>query len=161
LNASTAYKMNNNLAFRLALESDLPAIVEMLADDHLGSTREKFESPLPEAYTKAFENISKDHNQELTVAEINGEVVGTFQLSYIYGLSLQGALRMQVEAVRVSSKYRGEGLGTKFFEYIIKRAKEKGCRVIQLASNKQRPDAIRFYEKLGFTASHEGMKLSL
>lgn len=147
--------------FRLASENDLPAIVEMLADDHLGSTREKFESPLPEEYTTAFENIQKDHNQELTVAELNGEVVGTFQLSYVYGLSLQGALRMQVEAVRVHSKYRGHGLGTKFFEYIISRAKEKGCKVIQLASNKQRPDAIRFYEKLGFEASHEGMKLSV
>jgi GNAT superfamily N-acetyltransferase len=151
----------NNLTYRLALEKDLPAIVEMLADDHLGSTREIYSDPLPESYIKAFENIQQDKNQELTVAEINGEIVGTFQLSYIYGLSLQGALRMQVEAVRVSSKYRGKGLGTKFFEYIIKRAKEKGCKMIQLSSNKQRPDAIRFYEKLGFKASHEGMKLSL
>jgi GNAT superfamily N-acetyltransferase len=153
--------LSGEVTFRIALESDLPAIVEMLADDHLGSAREKFELPLPEAYTKAFENISKDHNQELTVAEMKGEVCGTFQLSYIYGLSLQGALRMQVEAVRVSSKYRGHGLGTKFFEYIINRAKEKGHKVVQLTSNKQRPDAIRFYETLGFAATHEGMKMSL
>ncbi len=153
--------MSGEVTFRIALESDLSAIVEMLADDQLGSTREKFELPLPLAYTTAFENISKDHNQELTVAEMNGEVCGTFQLSYIYGLSLQGALRMQVESVRVSSKYRGQGLGSKFFEYIIKRAKVKGCKLIQLTSNKQRPDAIRFYEKLGFVPSHEGMKLNL
>lgn len=153
--------MNDNLTFRLATVNDLPAIIQMLADDHLGATREVYSDPLPEAYTTAFENITKDHNQELTVAELNGEICGTFQLSYLYGLSLQGALRVQVEAVRVDSKYRGKGLGTKFFEYIISRAKEKGCRMVQLSSNKQRPDAIRFYEKLGFKPSHEGMKLDL
>lgn len=153
--------MINELKFRLAKKDDLLDIVRMLSDDNLGATREKFEPILSDNYLKAFENISKDQNQELTIVEMNGEKVGTYQLTFIQYLTHQGGLRAQVEAVRTNSNYRGKGIGTKIFEYIIGRAKQKGCNMLQLTSDKQRPDAIRFYETLGFIATHEGMKLKI
>ena len=153
--------MNNELKFRLADKDDLIDIVRMLSDDNLGATREKFEPVLSHNYLKAFENISKDQNQELTIVEMNGEKVGTYQLTFIQYLTHQGGLRAQVEAVRTNSNYRGKGIGTKIFEYIIDRAKQKGCNMIQLTSDKQRPEAIKFYETIGFIATHEGMKLKL
>nr|WP_245558387.1 GNAT family N-acetyltransferase [Fulvivirga imtechensis] len=133
----------------------------MLSDDKLGSQRERFEEPLPECYTRAFEVISKDPHQELTVAEENGEIVGTFQLSFIQYLTYQGGIRAQIEAVRVKSSHRGKGYGHKIFEYAIDRAKEKGAHLVQLTTDKKRPDALEFYKALGFVASHEGMKLHL
>lgn len=149
------------LVFRLAKKEDLLAIIRMLADDSLGSSREKVGDEVPDKYIQAFERICADPNQELTIVEMNGEAVATFQLSFIPGLTYQGGIRAQVEAVRTHSNYRGQGIGTKVFAYIINRAKEKGCHMVQLTTDKQRPDAIRFYETLGFTASHEGMKLKL
>ena len=133
----------------------------MLADDALGSAREKIESTLPKVYVKAFEKIAADANQELTVVEMNGEIVATFHLTFIQYLTQQGGLRAQIEAVRTNSKYRGQGIGKQVFDYAINRAKDRGCHLIQLTSDKQRPDAIRFYESLGFGATHEGMKLIL
>ncbi|WP_332367842.1 GNAT family N-acetyltransferase [Spirosoma telluris] len=109
----------------------------------------------------AFHRISNDPNQELTVAEINGEIVGTFQVSFIQYLTHQGGLRAQIEAVRVHSAYRGTGIGTQLFSYAINRAKEKGCSMVQLTTDKKRPRAIQFYETLGFVATHEGMKCKL
>jgi GNAT superfamily N-acetyltransferase len=109
----------------------------------------------------AFENILNDKNQELTIVEMNGDKVATFQLSFIQYLTHQGGLRAQVEAVRTNSKFRGQGIGTKVFQYIIDRARNKGCTMVQLTSDKQRPDAIKFYESVGFVATHEGMKLKL
>jgi GNAT superfamily N-acetyltransferase len=153
--------MNNELHFRLAAIQDLAQIVHMLSDDMLGATREKYESILSDNYLTAFKKIVVDVNQELTVVEMNGEIVATFQLSFIQYLTHQGGLRAQVEAVRTSSSHRGQGIGTKVFEYIINRAKEKGCALVQLTTDKKRPEAIKFYETIGFTSTHEGMKMAI
>ncbi|HLR00326.1 MAG TPA: GNAT family N-acetyltransferase [Sphingobacterium sp.] len=153
--------MNNGLKFRLAIADDLIDIVSMLSDDNLGATREKLTPVLSENYSKAFENITNDPNQELTVVEMNGEKVGTYQLTFIQYLTHQGGLRAQIEAVRINSNYRGQGIGTKVFEYIIDRVRQKGCNILQLTSDKQRPNAIKFYEEIGFIPTHEGMKLKL
>lgn len=151
--------MEQELVYRLAKKEDLPTIIRMLADDNLGATREKVDDELSVAYIEAFDRISSDPYQELTIVEMNGEAVATFQLSFIQGLTYQGGLRAQVEAVRTHARYRGQGIGSKMFAYIINRAKERGCHMVQLTTDKQRPDAIRFYEALGFTATHEGMKM--
>ncbi|MBB5619437.1 GNAT superfamily N-acetyltransferase [Pedobacter cryoconitis] len=151
--------MSAELTFRLATKQDLPDILEMLADDTLGAEREN--NVLSDKYIEAFEKICNDPNQELTIAEINGDKVATFQLTFLQYLTYEGGLRAQIEAVRTSSEYRGQGIGTKVFDYAIHRAKEKGCHMVQLTSDKRRPDAIRFYEKIGFVSSHEGMKLKL
>jgi len=153
--------MNNELNFRLAKADDLIDIVRMLSDDTIGATREKFEPVLSESYAIAFENIINDPNQELTIVELNGEKVGTYQLTFIQYLTHQGGLRGQIEAVRINSAYRGQGLGTMVFEYIIDRARQKGCTMVQLTTDKQRPDAIKFYKTLGFVPSHEGMKYTI
>ena len=153
--------LSKNLIFRLATREDLDEIVQMLLDDTLGALREKHDATLSDSYVNAFEKIQNDPNQELTIVELNGEKVATFQLSFIQYLTYQGGLRAQIEAVRTKSTYRGQGIGTKVFEYAIKRAKEKGCHLIQLTTDKRRPDAIRFYESLGFVATHEGMKCKL
>jgi GNAT superfamily N-acetyltransferase len=153
--------MNNELQFRIAKAEDLVDIVRMLSDDTLGSTREKFEPVLSEKYHKAFERIDNDPNQELTIVEMDGEKVGTFQLTFIQYLTHQGGLRAQIEAVRTNSNYRGQGIGKKVFEYIIERARQKGCNMLQLTTDKQRPEAIKFYEAIGFIPTHEGMKLKL
>jgi ribosomal protein S18 acetylase RimI-like enzyme len=153
--------MNNELLFRLATEKDLPQIVRMLSDDILGATREKSEPVLSDNYLTAFKKIVADIHQELTVVEIDGALVATFQLSFIQYLTHQGSLRAQVEAVRTNSKHRGQGIGKKVFEYIINRAKEKGCAFVQLTTDKKRPEAIKFYEAIGFTSTHEGMKMAI
>lgn len=151
----------SNLKFRLATITDLEEIIRMLADDPLGSQREVLSDPLDPQYISAFEKIKADPNQELTVVELNGALVATFQLTFIQYLNFKGGIRAQIEAVRTNSRYRGQGIGTKVFEYAINRAKEKGCHVVQLTTDKTRKDAFRFYERLGFKASHEGMKLKL
>jgi len=153
--------MDNELKFRLATKDDLLDIVRMLADDTLGTIREKFEVTLSDNYLKAFDRIISDINQELTIVEMNGEKVATFQLTFIQYLTHQGGLRAQIEAVRTNSNYRGQGIGTKVFEYIIDRARQKDCNMLQLTSDKQRPEAIKFYEAIGFVPTHEGMKLKL
>lgn len=150
------------MKIRKATAEDVQSIVEMLADDDLGKKREDYRLPLPLSYRDAFQKISSDPNQELMVAEDdNGRVVGTLQLSFLQYLTYQGGIRAQIEAVRVRKDQRGTGLGSQLFEWAITKAKEKGAHVVQLTTDKQRPDAIRFYESLGFAASHEGMKLHL
>ena len=149
------------LDFKLAKLVNLPDIIALLADDELGALREEYKVPLPQKYHKAFNRITEDNNQELVVVFIADELVGTMQLSFIPYLTYQGGIRTQIEAVRIKSKYRGKGIGEKMFLYAIKRAKNRNAHVVQLTTDKQRPDAIRFYEKLGFKASHEGMKLHL
>ncbi|MCP9756856.1 GNAT family N-acetyltransferase [Lacihabitans sp. CCS-44] len=151
--------MSKELTFRRASQDDLIDIVRMLSDDTLGAERENFSEILSDNYLKAFEIINSDQNQELTIVEMNGEKVATFHLTFIQYLTHHGGLRAQIEAVRTNSKYRGQGIGRKVFEYAIKRAKEKGCILLQLTSDKKRPDALRFYETIGFVATHEGMKL--
>ena len=148
------------MLFRKAKLEDIPMIVEMLADDALGKTREQFQEPLPQVYIDAFQKINKDSNQELIVVENEkGNIIGTLQLSFLQYLTYQGGIRAQIEAVRIHKDFRGKGLGEQFFLWAIEHAKEKGAHVLQLTSDKKRPDAIRFYEKLGFEPSHEGMKL--
>lgn len=150
------------MKFRKVIRADVPAIVQMLANDKLGKLRENYKDPLPESYYEAFAKIEADTNQELIVAENEQhEVIGTLQLSFIQYLTYQGGIRAQIEAVRIREDQRGEGIGQQMFAWAIQRAKERGAHVLQLTTDKQRPDAIRFYEKLGFKATHEGMKLGL
>ncbi|MGD9629108.1 MAG: N-acetyltransferase family protein [Pyrinomonadaceae bacterium] len=146
---------------REAKLSDLVKIVRMLADDFLGSQRELYEDPLPDSYLKAFREIDADPNNELIIAELDGEVVGTLQLTYTPSISFQGGKRCTVESVRVDEKYRGQGIGREMMLWAIERAKEKGCVSMQLTTNNDRIDAHRFYENLGFSKSHVGMKLKL
>ncbi len=146
--------------FRKATEQDVPAIIEMIANDKLGAQRENFQDPLPSEYIKAFKNITADPNQELMVVENEDqEVIGTLQLSFIQYLTYQGGIRAQIEAVRIKDNYRGQGIGKQLFEWAISRANERNAHVLQLTTDKQRPEAIKFYEDLGFKASHEGMKM--
>lgn len=150
------------MIIRKAENKDVFSIVEMLANDTLGQLREDFQNPLPKKYYNAFENIATDANQELVVMENqSGQVIGTLQLSFIQYLTYQGGIRAQIEAVRVHKDFRSKGTGQQLFEWAIARAKEKGAHVVQLTTDKKRPDALKFYEKLGFRASHEGMKLHL
>jgi len=136
-------------------------IVRMLADDFLGQQREAPAHPLPESYMLAFSEIEADQNNELIVAEIDGDVVGTMQLTFTPSLSYQGGRRCTVESVRVDGRLRGKGIGREMMLWAIERAKEKGCVSMQLATHKDRTDAHRFYESLGFSKSHIGMKLKL
>lgn len=149
------------LTYRLATEADLVTIVHLLADDPLGERREAFTLPLPTAYVRAFRAIVGDEHQELTVVETEGDLVATFQLSFIQYLTYQGGIRAQIEAVRVKHSYRGKGIGTKVLQYAIQRAHSRGAHLLQLTTDKQRPEAKRFYESLGFVPSHEGLKLHL
>lgn len=163
-----------NLIFRQAQLEDLSEIVRMLADDFLGATREKYEDPLPESYVKAFEEINVSETNELivvlsepgapSVAATGSNsltVVGTMQLTFIPGISMQGAKRLLIEAVRVDAGYRGRGIGKKMMEWAIERARAEDCLTVQLTTNAERKDAHRFYENLGFKGSHLGMKLTL
>ncbi len=146
------------MIFRKATEHDVPAIVALLANDALGSKREVNSAPLPQSYYQAFQSIDGDPNQELIVVE-DGDLIGTLQLTFIPYLTYQGGIRAQVEAVRIHKSRRGKGLGQEMIRWAIQRAKDHGAHVIQLTTDKQRPDAVSFYEKLGFKATHEGMKL--
>jgi len=148
------------MKFRKASINDVPNIIEMIADDTLGRKRENYTIPLPKAYYDAFERIDTDKNQELTVVENEvGEVIGVFQMTFIPYLTYQGGIRAQIEGVRVHKEHRGMGIGKSVFEWAINRAKERNAHLLQLTTDKKRPDAIRFYESLGFKASHEGMKM--
>ncbi len=149
------------LIFRQATREDLLEIVRMLADDFLGKQRERYENPLPESYVKAFEEIDADKNNELIVALNNGEVIGTLQITFTPSISFQGGKRATVESVRVDEKYRGQGIGKELMRWAIERARKENCVAIQLTTNAERTNAHRFYENLGFKASHTGMKLYL
>jgi GNAT superfamily N-acetyltransferase len=150
-----------NITIRRAIRSDVSAIVRMLADDALGAQREAYESPLPSSYYAAFEAISADPNNELVVACEGDRVIGVLQLTFIPYLTYRGSWRALIEGVRIDSSARSRGLGRKLFEWAIERARQQGCHLVQLTSDKSRSDAIRFYESLGFVASHEGFKLHL
>lgn len=153
--------MSADPAIRAARRDDLSAIVRLLADDTLGRSRETFAEPLPDAYTEAFAKIDADPDNALIVAEDDGAIIGVLQLTFIPHLTYRGGTRAQIEGVRVDGAYRGKGIGRILFEWAIARARDRGCHVVQLTADKQRPDAHRFYESLGFKASHEGMKLHL
>jgi len=148
------------MIFRKATQKDVTTIVKMLADDDLGKQRENYSIPLPKSYRDAFQRIDTDPNQELIVVENRDqEIIGTLQLSFITYLTYQGGIRAQIEAVRIRKDQRSKGLGQKMFEWAIQRAQEKGAHLLQLTTDKRRPKALDFYEKLGFVASHQGMKL--
>ena len=148
------------MKFRKAVKRDTPHIVQLLANDKLGQLRENYKDPLSDKYYDAFDKINDDPNHELIVVENEeGEIIGTLQLSFIQYLTYQGGIRAQIEAVRIREDLRGEGIGQRMFEWAIQRAKERNAHLLQLTTDKLRPDALRFYEKLGFKASHEGMKM--
>lgn len=153
--------MNGLIEFRRALRTDVPAIVHLLADDPLGSKREADVQPLPDGYWRAFDAIERDPNNELVVATVGGDLVGMLQLTLIPYLTYQGGWRALIEGVRVAAAQRSSGIGRRMLEWAIDRARQRHCHLVQLTSDKSRPDAIRFYEGLGFVASHEGMKLHL
>ncbi|MFF5004380.1 GNAT family N-acetyltransferase [Streptomyces phaeochromogenes] len=148
-----------DLEIRPAVPDDVPAIVAMLADDPLGAQRESPDDLSP--YLAALERLSKDPNQHLVVAVREDRVVGTLQLTIIPGLSRKGATRSIIEGVRIHADERGSGLGTRFIEWAIDRSRSEGCQLVQLTSDVSRTDARRFYERIGFTASHVGFKLQL
>ncbi|MFE9604166.1 GNAT family N-acetyltransferase [Streptomyces hokutonensis] len=148
-----------DLEIRAAVTEDVPAIVDMLADDPLGSQRESPDDLTP--YLAALERLTADPNQHLVVAVREGRVVGTLQLTVIPGLSRRGATRSVIEAVRIHADERGSGLGTELIEWAIAESRRQGCQLVQLTSDATRSDAHRFYERLGFTASHVGFKLPL
>lgn len=147
--------------FRTAQKQDLIHLVKMLADDPLGSLRENATLPLSDSYLKAWDAIDADPNNELIVVEDQQQIIGMLQLTFIPYLTYQGSWRCLIEGVRVHQDHRGQGIGKDLFKWAINRASEKGCHLVQLTSDKQRPEAIRFYESLGFVASHEGFKLKL
>ena len=161
----TQVKPKPKLNFHQAILENVPALVVMLADDELGTQREDLSLPFNGDYYKAFAAIDADPNNELVIADTGlgygGRLVGMMQLTFIPGLSHTGAWRCLIESVRIHRDFRGQGLGADLIEWAIERAKQRGCNIVQLTSDKQRPDAIAFYKKLGFVASHEGLKLKL
>lgn len=152
---------SGSLSFRSARRDDLEAIVALLAADPLGAQRESLGTPLPGCYARAFEAIDRDPNNELVVACRDGALVGVMQVTFIPNLTYSGGWRALIEGVRVEQGARSQGAGRAMIEWAVARARERGCRLVQLTTDKTRPDAVRFYERRGFVASHEGMKLHL
>lgn len=146
---------------RKATRDDLQAIISLLIQDDLGKTREQLSDQLDTRYVDAFEKIQADPNQYLMAAELDGKVVGTCHLTLIPSLTFTGSTRMQIEAVRVHPDKRGNKIGEWMIKEAVAYGQEQGASIVQLTTNKQRTDALRFYEKLGFESTHEGMKLYL
>ncbi len=153
--------MTEQLTYRDAGLQDLPYLVALLADDALGAQREDASLPLNPGYLDAFAQIEQDPNNQLLVVELAGRLVGMLQLTFIPYLTYQGSWRCLIEGVRIHKDFRGLGHGEAMFRHAIELAGDKGCHLVQLTSDKQRPDALRFYENLGFVATHEGFKLHL
>jgi ribosomal protein S18 acetylase RimI-like enzyme len=150
-------KDQTSITIRPARRDDVAAIIAMLADDHLGRARERFEDPLPQVYYDAFERIARDPSIQLVVAEEAGRVVGSLQLCILPGLSSQGTSRALVEDVRVASDRRSRGIGEQLLQWAIGEARGKRCKLVELLTHTSRIDAQRFYERLGFARSHVGM----
>jgi GNAT superfamily N-acetyltransferase len=150
------------VVLRRATAADVPSVVDLLAADQLGATRDGAgtEEDL-QPYLAAFAAIDADPAHLLLVATDGPEVLATMQLSFLPGLARRGALRAQIEAVRVRADYRSRGLGGVLLEWAIEEASRRGCALVQLTTDKSRTDAHRFYTRLGFAASHEGFKLTL
>jgi GNAT superfamily N-acetyltransferase len=158
----TTLDLSAPLVLRTAGPDDVPAIVGLIADDQLGATRDGIaDARDTEAYQAAFRAIDGDPAHLLIVADSDGQIVGTMQLSFLPGLARRGAWRAQIEAVRVAASMRGSGLGAAMMRWAIEEARRRGCALVQLTSDKSRGGAHRFYERLGFVASHEGMQLKL
>lgn len=146
---------------RIAVRADVPAMVRLLADDALGAAREQLDGAIVAEYRDAFDAVDRQPGNELLVAELGGVVVGCLQLTVMAGLSRRGATRALVEGVRVAAQLRGRGIGATMMRVAMERARAHGATVMQLTSDASRIDARRFYERLGFVASHIGMKRSL
>lgn len=148
---------------REAVRADVPTVVALLAQDQLGAARDRIENAADlRTYEAAFEEIDRDPAHLLVVAETDADpVAGTIQLSFLPGLARRGSRRAQLEAVRVAETYRGQGLGSAMIGWALAEATRRGCSLVQLTTDKQRADAHRFYERLGFVSTHEGMKLAL
>jgi GNAT superfamily N-acetyltransferase len=150
------------VALRRAAAEDVPSIVDLLAGDQLGATRDGVTTDEDlQLYLDAFDVIDADPAHLLLVATDGAQILATLQLSFLPGLARRGALRAQIEAVRVRHDYRSRGLGAELFEWAIEEARRRNCALVQLTTDKSRADAHRFYERLGFVASHEGFKLKL
>jgi ribosomal protein S18 acetylase RimI-like enzyme len=147
----------SRVSIRAARREDVPAIVAMLADDALGSRRERIESPLPSSYFVAFDAVENNATVQLVVAEQGGAVVGCLQLCILPGLSSQGASRALIEDVRVASSRRSRGIGQQLVEWALAEAQARECKLIELFTHNTRIDAQRFYKRLGFQPSHVGM----
>lgn len=150
---------SSSITIRRARRDDVGAIVAMLADDRLGSARERIEELLPSSYFRAFEAVDRDPNIQLVVAEQNGVVVGCLQLCILPGLSSQGASRGLIEDVRVAAHCRSQGIGEQMVQWAVSEARSRGCKLVELLTHNTRVDAQRFYVRLGFQASHVGMTL--
>lgn len=153
--------MTESLVIRPALEADLPALIALFADDPLGGHDDTTDSQASDDYLQAFEAIDASPNEQLFVAEIGGEVVGTFQLVFSRTLTGRGALSMIIEAVQTRADMRGRGIGARMIGHAVEEARQRDCRLVQLTSNMARTDAHRFYERLGFAKSHFGFKMRL
>jgi GNAT superfamily N-acetyltransferase len=149
------------LLIRQATRQDISEVVRLLSDDALGSQREQYGSSVPQSYYDAFARIEQDESNELIVVEMDGEIVATLQLTFLPGMTYQGSMRAQIEAVRVGGRYRNQRIGQRLVEWAVARARQRGCYQVQLTTHKSRRVAHRFYERLGFVASHEGMKLTI
>ena len=147
----------SSITIRRARRDDVAIIVAMLADDPLGSGRERLENPLPPSYYSAFEKLDRDPNIQLVVAEEEGAVIGCLQLCVLPGLSSQGASRGLIEDVRVASDRRSRGVGEQLVQWAVTEARARGCKLVELLTHSTRVDAQRFYARLGFKASHVGM----
>lgn len=153
--------MAANFNIRKARREDLSQIVKLLVNDPLGKQREDYRESLPEQYYIAFDEINKDNNNYLIVIEDADKIIGTSQLTIIPYLTYKGGKRGQIEGVRIDELYRGRGIGKLMIEWAIDKTRELGCHLVQLTMDKQRLETIDFYKKLGFIASHEGLKLHL
>lgn len=149
----------NQIIFRKSTISDLPKIVEMLRNDILGRDRESADDFFN--YKKAFAEISADKNNFLAVVEFENQIIGTCHLTIMSSLTLMGSKRMNIEAVRIDEKFSGQGIGSWMIKKAIEFAKERGVKIIQLTTNKKRTRVHEFYKRLGFEASHEGMKMKI
>lgn len=149
------------IIIREANHYDLPSVIQLLADDPLGAHREDSAMPPNAAYQKSWEIIHNSNNTEIFVVEADSSIIGVAQIDYLHYLTYQGGCRAQVEGVRIHHKYRSHGIGEQLFQFLIEKAKQRGCHLVQLTTDKSRPGALKFYEKLGFVASHTGMKLHL
>ena len=148
---------DKSVSIRPARREDVPAMIAMLADDHLGRARERVEDPLRASYYEAFARVERDPNLTLVVAESEGRVVGCLQLAVLSGISSQGGIRGLLEDVRVASDCRSRGIGEQLVQWAITEAKARGCNLVELLTHQTRVDAQRFYKRLGFTSSHVGM----
>lgn len=153
--------MLKTLSLRHATEADLPEIVRLLAEDELGSTREFLSDPLLPSYRRAFQAIMEDKNQVILVVDYHEKVIGACHLTFMASLSFKGSWRLNIENIHIDKKFQNQGVGTWMLQKAIHKGREKDCNIVQLTTNKIRSRSKIFYEKLGFTASHEGMKLYL